>query len=138
MGQVPVYPPATEPVGVARLRFFLDEHLSPRIAEIARGLGVDVTSVVERGTAGLSDEEQLSAAAADGRGLVTQDRADFLALTVTFFSGGRPHAGIALVPSSLPTNYFTGIARAIAHLAAAHANDDLAYAIVYLSRPPDE
>lgn len=83
---MPIYPAAPQIVSLAHVRFFLDEHLSPRIAEIARGLGVDVTSVIERGTVGLSDEEQLSAAAEEGRCLVTQDRADFIVLTTIFFS----------------------------------------------------
>ena len=67
------------------MRFYLDEDLSPRIAVIARGLGLDVVSAIELGNLGLADEEQLSLAARDGRCVVTQNRADFIRLTVTSF-----------------------------------------------------
>lgn len=63
------------------MRFVLDERLSPRIAAIARGLGLDVISCVEAGRRGLNDEEQLRLAALDGRCMVTQDHDDLDALS---------------------------------------------------------
>lgn len=50
LGHVPLHAPTDESSHLERVRFSLDEHLSPRIAEIARGLGIDVTSVTESGT----------------------------------------------------------------------------------------
>jgi len=41
------------------LRFLLDEDLNPAVAEIGRGLGLDVVSVHEIDRRGFPDEEQL-------------------------------------------------------------------------------
>jgi Domain of unknown function (DUF5615) len=67
----------------APLRYYLDEHLPPVIAERLRARAV-------------TDEEQLVFAAADERTLVTSDR-DFVALSVT----SAPHAGIDLLQNQL-------------------------------------
>ena len=83
-------------------RFLLDEDVPPRAAEIARGLGLDVTSVAEVGRIGWSDEDQLRAAAADGRLFVTYNRDDFIVLTRRFFQERAPHAGVLIVPGSIP------------------------------------
>ena len=97
------------------MRFYLDEDLSWRIAVIARRLGVDVVSSSEYGRNGLTDEEQLRLAAEDGRCVVTENYPDFSRLTMEFQDRGLPHAGVALVPRSLPRNDFAGIAEAIAY-----------------------
>ena len=120
------------------MRFLLDEHLSPRIAEIARGSGLDVASVSQLGARGLSDEQQLTLAASEGRCFVTRDRADYIILTRQFFAEGRSHAGVVLIPSSLPTNHFTGIARALLRFAEEHADAALAYSITYLRRTGED
>ncbi len=85
-------------------RFLLDEDLSPRVAEVARGLGVDVESVHELGRRGLSDREQLRLAAAGGRIFVTRNRDDYIVLTVEFYRTGEPHSGVLIVPRGLPNN----------------------------------
>ena len=72
------------------IRYHLDEHVDRAVAEGLRQRGVDVTTTVEAGLAGASDENQLAFAAADGRVFVTRDR-HFLVL----HSEGVAHAGIA-------------------------------------------
>ena len=72
------------------IRYHLDEHVDPAVAEGLRRRGVDVTTTVEAGLAGASDEEQLASAADQGRVFVTRDR-HFLVLD----SEGVAHAGIA-------------------------------------------
>jgi hypothetical protein len=72
------------------IRYHLDEHVDPAVAQGLRQRGVDVTTTVEAGLAGASDEAQLGFAAAQGRVLVTRDR-HFLVLA----SEGVAHAGIA-------------------------------------------
>jgi predicted nuclease of predicted toxin-antitoxin system len=114
------------------VRFYLDEDLSPRIAVIARGLGLDVVSAIELGNLGLADEEQLSLAARDGRCVVTQNRADFIRLTVTSFEQQSPHAGVLLVPESLPTDHFAAIARALLDYAHTRSPVAMAYVVDYL------
>ena len=94
-------------------RFLLDEDVPPRAAEIARGLGLDVTSVADVGRLGWSDEEQLRAAAADGRVYVTYNRDDFIALTRRFFEEGAPHAGVLIVPGSIPRHLPERLAHAL-------------------------
>ena len=114
------------------MRFYLDEDLSPRVAAIARGLGLDVVSAIEAGHRGLDDEDQLRLAAREGRCLVTENRADFVRLTTVCFEEQRPHAGVLLLPDSLPTDHFTGIAHALAVYARAHAGAPMAYVVDYL------
>ena len=72
------------------IRYHLDEHVHRAVAEGLRQRGVDVTTTVEAGLAGASDDSQLAFAAADGRVFVTRDR-HFLVL----HSEGVAHAGIA-------------------------------------------
>jgi len=86
------------------MQFLLDEDLHPGTAEIGRGLGLDVVSVHEIGRRGFSDEEQLRFATLDQRVLVTRNRNDFIRLTVSFFQTGELHAGILIVPQSLPNH----------------------------------
>lgn len=112
--------------------FYLDEDLSPRIAVIARGLGLDVVSATELGNTALSDAEQLTLAASAERCLVTENRSHFIRLTVMFFEGQLPHAGVLLVPDSLPTDHFSAIARALRRYSDEHAGTDMAYVVDYL------
>lgn len=114
------------------MRLYLDENLSPRIAELARGLGVDVVSAHEAGQVGADDRAQLLYAARDGRSLVTQDRADFVALTVSCFEEQAPHAGVLLVPSSLACDDFMAVARALQAYAERHGDAPTAYVVDFL------
>jgi predicted nuclease of predicted toxin-antitoxin system len=114
------------------VRFYLDEDLSSRIAVIARGLGLDVVSALEAGNGGLTDEAQLLRAARDNRCLVTQNRADFVRLTVLFFERQDPHAGVLLVPHSLPTDHFSGVAQSLKEYAQSHATATMAYVVDFL------
>ena len=94
-------------------RFLLDEDIPPRAAEIARGLGVDVLSVAEVHRLGWGDEDQLKAAAADGRIFVTCNRNDFIVLTRRFFEEHAPHCGVLIVPGSIPRRHPARLAHAI-------------------------
>ncbi len=67
------------------------------MAEIARGLGMDVQSVHELGRTGISDPEQLRLAARKGRIFVTRNRNDFLRFTVEFYRRTESHAGTLIV-----------------------------------------
>jgi predicted nuclease of predicted toxin-antitoxin system len=76
-------------VTVDRIRFQLDEHVSPAIARALRQRSIDVITTGEAGLLGASDVQHLARAHAEGRVLVTQDD-DFLAL----HHEQQPHAGI--------------------------------------------
>ena len=99
------------------MRFYLDEDLSPIIAHIVRQLGYDAVSVHDLEREGLSDDVQLTLAAAAGRILVSINRDDMIALTERFYYAGRPHAGVLIVPSNFAPNRFSAVAHALAAFA---------------------
>jgi uncharacterized protein with PIN domain len=90
--------------GDSTRRFFIDEDLSPGVAEIARGLGLDAVSVHEIDRRGYPDVDQLRFATLEGRVLVTRNRDDFIRLTISWFQTGELHAGVLIVPHSLPNH----------------------------------
>ena len=114
------------------MRFLLDEDLNPAVAEIARGLGLDVLSVHEIDRRGLGDEDQLRFSASQQRVFLTRNRDDFLRLTVTFFQTGEPHAGLLIVPHSLPNHRPERIAHALKRWLANTA-DPGSYFVDFLS-----
>lgn len=95
------------------MRFLLDEDVNPAVAEIARALGMDVLSVHEIDRCGLIDEEQLRFSATQDRLFLTRNRDDFIQLTLRFFQTGEPHAGLLIIPKSLPNNRPERIAHAL-------------------------
>jgi hypothetical protein len=86
------------------LRLLLDEHYSPKIAEMLRDRGHDVVSVKERDDLrGLGDRELWSRASDEGRVLVTENVSDFMPLVHEAATAGEHHAGIAFTsPRSMP------------------------------------
>lgn len=101
---------------------------------IARGRGIDAVSVVEIGRRGRSDEEQLLWAAAEGRAFVTRDYGDFDILTQRFWAEGLAHAGVLLVPRSLPTTDYAGVVAAVERYDREHPDGMPAYLVDYLRR----
>ena len=71
------------------IRFHLDEHVDPSIANGLRRRGIDVTTTVEAGLLGADDREQLSYALQEQRVIFSQD-SDFADLAWS----GIEHAGI--------------------------------------------
>lgn len=96
-----------------RLRYLLDEDVPPKAGEVARGLGLDVVSVHDLGRLAWADDDQLRAAAADGRIFVTYNRNDFLHWTVEFFRAGRPHAGVLILSRTVARDRPERIAHAL-------------------------
>lgn len=76
-------------------RLLLDEHFSPEIARQLRSRGHDVIAARERAELrGLTDRELLRVATGEGRGVVTENVADFIELHRQSIVTGQPHAGI--------------------------------------------
>jgi uncharacterized protein with PIN domain len=114
---------------------YLDEDLSPRVAELLRQRGVDAVSVHERPHRGRNDLDQLRAATAEGRCLITRNVGDFVEIVRELVHRQESHAGIILVPSSFRGDEFAALADAIA--AQAHAfPHGLADQVLFLRRPP--
>jgi len=95
------------------MRFLLDEDVNPGVAEIARGLGLDVVSIHDLGRRGLPDDEQLRFSIDADRIFLTRNRDDFLRLGLLLFQAGEPHPGILILPHSLPNDQPARIAHAL-------------------------
>jgi len=114
------------------MKYYLDEDLSPRIAEILRKNGLDAISAHDVGMTQVSDQAQLDYAAAHARCLVTRNRNDFITLTVHFFNEHRRHCGLVIVPNSFPGDRFNLIAKALAKYTTNHPKGMASYEIAFL------
>ncbi|MEW6214853.1 MAG: DUF5615 family PIN-like protein [Nitrospirota bacterium] len=115
------------------MKYYLDEDLSPKIAEVLRKHHIDAVSAHEVEMLQAADLEQLERASSEGRCLVTRNRNDFIRLTVQFFNEHRPHTGVLIIPHTLPGDKFSTIAKAIMKYHSKHPEDTLeAYTIDFL------
>jgi predicted nuclease of predicted toxin-antitoxin system len=120
------------------MRFYLDEDLSHRIAAIGRDrYGLDVISSHDVAMDHATDEEQLVFGAEQDRCIVTGNDRHFTRLTAEFIAHERPHAGVLIVPSSMPRQNFNLVARALAAYHALHPEPFISYLVDYLRLPAD-
>ena len=116
------------------MKYYLDEDLSPKIAEILKKHRIDAVSAHDVGMTQASDMEQLEYASSKGRCLVTRNRNDFIRLTVQFFNEHRPHPGILIIPHTLPCDNFSLIAKAVIKYDSMHSGDLKSYGIDFLKQ----
>ena len=114
------------------MKFYLDEDLSPKIADILRKNGVDALSAHEIGTAEASDLQGLEFAGKEKRCLVTRNRDDFIKLTLRFFNDHRPHHGILIIPYTLPGDQFSRVAALLKTFASRNPSGLAPYTIAFL------
>jgi len=99
------------------VKFYLDEDVSPKIAERLRKKGIDAVSAIESGNLQLSDREQLACAAREGRSLVTRNVRHFIVLAQEAIRRQEAHAGIILCPPSMRGFEVKSIADALTRVA---------------------
>lgn len=114
------------------MKFYLDEDISPKVAEILRAKGIDAVSAHESGMLQASDLEQLDYASKNKRCLVTRNRNDFIRLTVRFFNENRTHHGVLIIPMSYPGDRFSRMAKALEKYALKHERGMSSYGIDFL------
>lgn len=115
------------------MKYYLDEDLSPKIAEILRKHDIDAISAYEVGMVQKSDREQIERASSEKRCIITRNRNDFIQLTIQFLNEHRPHYGVLIIPHTLPGDKFSLIANAIIKHHSKYFRDTLeAYVIDFL------
>ncbi len=115
------------------MKFYLDEDLSLKIAELLRNDGVDCISAHETEMMQASDLEQLKFSARKKRCLVTRNRDHFIRLTVQFFNDYLPHYGLLIIPYTIPGDRFSQIADMLADYARKHPKGLPSYTVDFLS-----
>ena len=83
---------------MSTIRLFLDEDVWPGLAVALREKRFDVVHAYEVGRGGMSDADQLTYAAQEGRAILTHNARDFVQLGVEYFFSERAHAGLILSP----------------------------------------
>jgi hypothetical protein len=83
------------------IRLYLDEDVHKHMAFALRLRHFDVVSAHEVGRRSLSDAEQLTYAAAEGRAIFTYNTPDYLQLHLHWLQHGKEHYGI-IVSDQLP------------------------------------
>ena len=124
------------------MKLLLDEMYAPGVAALLRNWGHDAVAVKERrDLIGLSDEDLLRTATAEGRAVVTEDVYDFAALDRRISAAGQNHSGLVLAlarrfPRSA-RNHARVLAAALAALLSEHGSrlDDANSFVWWLERP---
>jgi hypothetical protein len=97
------------------VKLLLDEQISGKVAERLRERDCDVIAVAaETALRGLSDPDVFEIAQAQGRAVVTYNRADFEAINLEYAEARREHNGLVIVhPIRFPSRDFARLAKAL-------------------------
>jgi predicted nuclease of predicted toxin-antitoxin system len=114
------------------LKFYLDEDLSPRIAEWLRRRDLDAVSAFEVGNVQLSDRDQLAYATREGRCLVTRNARQFVSLSLEAVRQQKPHAGVIVCPPSIRGSEIRIIANRLIQAARQFPDGLGSYDVLYL------
>ncbi len=116
------------------MKLYLDENLSPRVADMLRAEGCDAVSAYDVGNTQLDDRAQLAYATREGRAIVTCDIADFTELAAEAIRANTEHAGIILISASFATDEFAAITQGIAEVVRRYPQG-LRGTVVYVACP---
>jgi len=115
------------------MKFYLDEDISPKIAELLKKDGVDCISAHESKMMQASDLEQLRFSAHKKRCFVTRNKDHFIRLTVQFFNDYLPHYGLLIIPHTIPGDRFSQTADMLADYARMHPQGLPSYTVDFHS-----
>ncbi len=116
------------------MKLLLDEMYPPALAEALRRRGVEVSSVVELGLAGRSDDDVFAAARAGGYAVLTENVADFVRVASQHLTTGGHHPGLLIALSTRFSRRRSGV-DTIATAVSLVADIELDDRLVYLERP---
>ena len=114
------------------MRFYLDEDISRKIAEIGRARGLDIISSIEAGMNGKGDEEQLKFASFEGRCFGTCNGGDFMRPNLRFIESGVPHRGILVLTPQLVSKAFGSVVAALVEFAEEQAEGLSPFTVAFL------
>ena len=117
---------------MSQIRLYMDEDAMDRqLVQALRARGVDVITVEDLETTGITDDEQLILATVEGRVLYTFNVGDFSRLHNIYMAEARTHAGIVI---GTQQQYSVGQQlRAILKLIATVSAEEMTNHWVYLS-----
>ena len=81
---------------------YLDEDVDVLISDLVRARGFSSTTTQEAGHLGNTEAQQLAFAAAQGKTLLTHNRADFEALARQYVEENKTHSGIIIAVRRKP------------------------------------
>jgi predicted nuclease of predicted toxin-antitoxin system len=114
------------------IRLYLDEDISHDLAVALRREGYDVIGAIGAGNIGLSDEEQLEFASAQGRAILTFNIGDFARRFTEWQLQEKEHYGI-IVSQQFSKQEFGELLRRILRLLDTFAADEVYNNFLYLS-----
>ena len=117
-----------------RARLYLDEDVLPELARVLRSAGHDAVSAHEVGALGLTDEEQLIRATAQGRALLSFNFRHFIRIAQELYEAGGHHAGIVVSYRQYRRRELRDLRRAVVRLLGAVPGEDLENSVYVLDQ----
>ena len=114
------------------IRLYLDEDVSSSLADALRKRGYDAISTIEAGNIGLSDEQQLAFASAEGRAILTFNISDFADLFTKWQALEKEHFGI-IVSQQFSKQEIGELLRRVLHFLDRFTADEVYDGFMYLS-----
>lgn len=109
------------------IQLYLDEDVDVVIAALLQAKGYDVLTVRDADRLQETDENQLAYAISHTRAIVTHNRADFEALTQTYFQTGQTHFGIIIAVRRPPQDIAKRLAAILDQVTADEMHNQVRY-----------